>query len=124
MNPGDSPKHEKGQPGIVQAALSGLCPRCAEPTLFEAPARIALTCSACGLDFTALERGARLAGLMTVLIAALLATIAIFADIVLQPPFWLQLAFWAPVTVGTVIFALRLYKTALLYARYEKRAGE
>lgn len=121
MTPGESPKHAKGQPGIVQAALSGLCPRCGEPTLFEAPARVALTCSACQLDLAALERAGRFAGLLTVALAAILATLTILADIAFQPPFWLQLAFWAPVTVGAVIFALRLYKTALLYARYEKQ---
>ena len=27
----ESPSHEKGQPGIGRAALSGLCPRCGEP---------------------------------------------------------------------------------------------
>lgn len=124
MKAGESPGHEKGQPGIVQAALSGLCPRCGEPTLFEAPARIALKCGSCGLDLASYERGARFAGLLTVLIAVLLATLAIFADMALQPPFWLQLAFWAPVTVGTVLFVLRFYKTALLYARYEKRADK
>ena len=104
---------------MVQAALSGLCPRCKEPTLFEAPARVAKQCGHCGLDFTDLERGGRFAGLVTSISAVVLMALAIGADMVFQPPFWLQVVFWAPVTVLTVIFVLRFYKIALLYRQYE-----
>ena len=59
MNAGPSgPSEQKGQPGLVSAALSGLCPRCGAKTLFAAPAALADECSACGLDILALERGA------------------------------------------------------------------
>ncbi|MFL0357084.1 DUF983 domain-containing protein [Erythrobacter sp. GH1-10] len=116
----ESPSHEKGQPGIVQAALSGLCPRCKAPTLFDAPARVAFECRKCGLDFTQYERGARLAGLLTLLMAALLIGLAIGIDVALDPPLWLQLLVWGPLTVVVVIGTLRFYKTLLLYARYEK----
>ncbi|GMN02711.1 DUF983 domain-containing protein [Erythrobacter sp. MTPC3] len=112
-------KHSEGQPGLFQAALSGLCPRCGKPTLFEAPASVAITCEACGLDFTKLERGARLAGLVTILIAALLIGAAIGVDIAINPPFWLQALFWGPFTIAATIGTLRFYKTALLYRQYD-----
>ena len=115
----ESPSHEKGQPGIVAAALSGLCPRCHKPTLFEAPARIAIKCDACDLDFTALERGARLAGVVTILTAAILISIALGIDITFNPPIWLQALIWGPVTIASVISVLRCYKTLLLYRQYE-----
>ena len=121
MEPGESPETQKGQSGIVRAALLGLCPRCGEPTLFEAPARIALKCTACELDLAGLERGGRFAGMLTVILAVLLMMIAVGIETVFRPPLWLQAAFWAPVTVGGVIFALRLYKTLLLYAAYERQ---
>ena len=121
MIPDESPTQSKGQPGIGRAALSGLCPRCSAPTLFETPAGIAFECDACGLDFTQYERGARLAGLLTIIVAALLIALAMGIDIWLRPPFILQALFWTPVTILTVIGVLRLFKTALLYARYEKR---
>lgn len=119
MRADESPSNEKGQPGIAQAALSGMCPRCKEPTLFEAPARVALKCESCGLDYTKLERGGRIAGLVTSLVAVLLMMLAIGADMAFKPPFWVQVVFWAPVTVLTVIGVLRFYKTALLYRQYE-----
>ena len=124
MPQGSGPDSDKGQPGIVSAALSGLCPRCGEATLFEAPARIALTCSKCGLSLAELERGARLAGLVTILVAAILISVAMAVDIYLNPPFWLQVAIWAPLTMAVVIGTLRLYKTALLYRQYEVQAEQ
>lgn len=99
--------------------MSGLCPRCGAETLFEAPARIALTCDDCGLSLAELERSGRLAGLVTILVAAILISSAIAIDVYLRPPFWLQVVVWAPVTMAAVIGTLRFYKTALLYGQYE-----
>ncbi|UAB79504.1 DUF983 domain-containing protein [Erythrobacter sp. SCSIO 43205] len=126
MTSGESQDTQKGQSGILRAALLGSCPQCAEPTLFEAPARVAMKCSACGLNFTKYERGGRVSGLFTVVIAIVLIVIAVLIENSFRPPLWLQAAFWAPVTVGTVIYALRLFKTVLLYAAYEnaKERGE
>ena len=105
---------------MVRAALLGSCPRCGGRTLFEAPARVALSCSACALDFGALERGGRFAGVLTALVAVVLIGLAYTLEATLSPPLWLQAAFWAPVTVGTVIFVLRFFKTLMLYAGYER----
>jgi len=121
MGQGSGPDAQKGQPGLGRAALFGLCPRCGERTLFEAPARIALSCEACGLDLGALERGGRLAGVLTMLLAVFLIGVALGVDAALRPPLWLSALIWAPLTVGCVIFALRFYRTALLYRQYEER---
>lgn len=121
--PGESPHADKGQPGIIPAALYGLCPRCGAPGLFAAPAAVASECTACGLALRQFERGSRWAGVVTLVLAGLLTGAALLVDLWLAPPLWLQLACWAPVTVGGVIFALRLYKTALLYAAYQRKGA-
>lgn len=89
--------------------------------MFEAPARIAMKCTHCELDLGSLERGGRFAGMFTAIVAIILILIALGIDSVIAPPMWLQFAFWAPVTVLGVIFALRLFKTLLLYAAFEKQ---
>lgn len=111
---------DMAHPSLFRAALSGSCPRCGANTLFAAPAALADQCSNCGLDYRPLERGSRWAGVVTLLLAAVLTGAALAIDAAFAPPLWLQLAVWAPVTVGGVIFALRLYKTLLLYAAYER----
>lgn len=59
--------------------------------------------------------------MLTVIVAILLILLAYAVEATLQPPLWIQAAFWAPVTVGTVIYALRLFKTVLLYSAHERR---
>ena len=120
MRPDESPNQEKGQPGFVSAALSGLCPRCGARTLFAAPAALAEECRACGLDLRKLERGGRFVGVVTMLLALVLIVAALGIDEWLRPPLWVSLLFWAPVTVGAVIAALRIYKAMWVYHQYEE----
>ena len=121
MLPGESPTDNKGQPGLLSAALSGLCPRCGARTLFAAPAVLADECAACGLDIIALERGGRFVGVVTMLLALALILAALGVDEWLRPPLWLSLLFFAPLTVGAVIGGLRFYKTMWVYHQYEER---
>jgi uncharacterized protein (DUF983 family) len=122
MTPDESPTENKGQPGLVSAALSGLCPRCGERTLFAQAALLADECSACGLDILSLERGGRFVGVVTMLLALVLIVAALAVDEWLRPPLWTSLLFWGPVTVGSVVFALRFYKTMWVYHQYEERS--
>lgn len=114
------PSEQKGQPGLISAALSGLCPRCGAKTLFAAPAALADECSACGLDILGLERGGRFVGVVTMLLALALILAALGVDEWLRPPLWASLLFWGPVTVGSVIGAIRFYKTMWVYHQYEE----
>lgn len=119
MGSGESHDTQKGQSGLLRAALLGSCPRCGARTLFDAPASVAMKCSACELDFSGYERGGRFGGMLTAIVAIVLIMLAYGVEATLRPPLWLQAAFWAPVTVGTVIYSLRLFKTVLLYAAFE-----
>jgi len=114
------PEQNKGQPGLVSAALSGLCPRCGAKTLFAAPAQLADECRACGLHFLSLERGGRFVGVVTMLLALVLILAALAADEWLRPPLWASFLFWGPVTIASVVFALRFWKTMWVYHQYEE----
>ncbi|WP_233999709.1 DUF983 domain-containing protein [Porphyrobacter sp. TH134] len=120
MTSGESPNEHKGQPGLVSAALSGLCPRCGGKTLFAAPAALADECANCGLDIRSLERGGRFVGVVTMLLALVLILAALGVDEWLRPPLWASFLFWGPLTVVSVIFGLRLYKTMWVYHQYEE----
>jgi len=120
MTPDESPTENKGQPGLVSAALSGLCPRCGARTLFAGPAQLADGCSACGLDILSLERGGRFVGVVTMLLALVLILAALAVDEWLRPPLWASFLFWGPVTIASVVFALRFYKTMWVYHQFEE----
>jgi len=120
MLPGESQTEHKGQPALVSAALSGLCPRCGSKTLFVAPAALADECSACGLEIVSLERGGRFVGVVTMLLALALILAALGVDEWLRLPLWMSLLIWAPLTVVAVIGGLRFYKTMWVYHQYEE----
>ncbi|MEP3049980.1 MAG: DUF983 domain-containing protein [Erythrobacter sp.] len=98
-----------------------MCPRCSDRCLFASPASIAEKCKACELDFWELERGSRAASLITFAVAAILIMIALTIESIWRPPLLLQFLFWAPVTIVAVVGSLRLFKTAILYANFEKQ---
>jgi uncharacterized protein (DUF983 family) len=72
------------------------------------------------LNILSLERGGGLVVVVTMLLAGVLILAALGVDEWLRPPLWASLLFWAPVTVGGAIFALRFYKTMWVYHQYEE----
>ncbi|MBA4007631.1 MAG: hypothetical protein C0486_02475 [Erythrobacter sp.] len=98
-----------------------MCPRCGERTLFEGPAQLADECANCELDILSLERGGRFVGVVTMLLALVLICAALGVDEWLRPPLWATFLFWGPVTIASVVFALRFYKTMWVYHQYEER---
>ena len=115
---------EKGQPGLVQAALFGLCPDCGAKTLFSGPVQFSDKCDTCGLDYGAFNVGDGPAALLTMAIGALIIVAAINLEIVAHPPFWVHALIWVPTTVILVILSLRFAKGALLIAEHRNKAKE
>jgi uncharacterized protein (DUF983 family) len=115
---------EKGQPGLVSAALFGLCPDCGAKTLFDSPIQFANKCDNCGLDYSAFNVGDGPAALLTMFIGALIIVAAVFLEIALHPPFWVHAIIWVPVTAALVFLSLRIAKGALLVAEHRNKAKE
>ena len=115
---------EKGQPGLVRAALFGLCPDCGAKTLFEGPISFAEDCPECGLDYASFNVGDGPAALLTMVIGALIITAAVNLDIALRPPFWVHVLIWVPLTVILVFLSLRVAKGALLIAEHRNNARQ
>lgn len=115
---------EKGQPGIAEAALFGLCPQCGGKTLFARGVRFAERCRACGLDYDSFNVGDGPAAFLTLLIGAAVTALAISVELTFRPPLWLHALMWVPVTALAVVFGLRIAKAALLASEFGNRAKE
>jgi uncharacterized protein (DUF983 family) len=114
----------KGQPGLVPAALFGLCPRCGGRTLFDGAVRFAPRCRVCALDFSAFNVGDGPAAFLTLIVGALVTALAIGLELAAHPPFWVHILLWVPITTLAVLWGLRAGKAALLATEYLRRAGE
>ena len=120
----DSPDSQKGQPGLAEAALFGLCPRCGAKTLFAGMLRFAARCRSCGLNYTRFNVGDGPAALVTLAVGTITVGLAIWVQLAFEPPWWVHVLLWAPLTTALVIGGLRLAKGFLLASEYRNAAGE
>lgn len=119
----DTPK-PKGQPDLFPAALFGLCPQCGQKTLFASVTRFADKCRACGLDYERFNVGDGPAAFLTLIVGGVILALALLVELNLDPPLWLHVLLWVPLTVGSVIGALRVSKAILLILEHRNQAGE
>ena len=109
-------------PGAV--ALRGLCPRCAARTLYKGLAAFAPECRACGLDFGGFNVGDGPAAFLILVVGAVVTALAVALELSAEPPFWVHIVLWLPLTAALVIGSLRLAKGLLLALEYRHRARE
>ena len=108
----------------MTGAARGACPRCGAPTLFRGAVKFAERCGACGLDYTQFNVGDGPAAFLTLILGALVSVGAVLIQVAYEPPLWLQLLIWVPVTAAGVMGSLRLAKAALITVEYRQRARE
>lgn len=119
-----SPEPYKGQPGIGQAALFGLCPRCGEKTMFDGVLAFSGKCSSCGLDYSRFNVGDGPAALVTLVVGTITVGLAIWFQLSVEPPWWVHALLWIPLTLVLVIGLLRVTKAGLLASEYSNDARE
>jgi uncharacterized protein (DUF983 family) len=112
------------EPSPLAAALRGLCPRCSARTLYRGLAGFAPKCRACGLDFAGFNVGDGPAAFLILIVGALITGLAIWLELALEPPWWLHVLLWLPLTAATVVGSLRIAKGLLLALEYRYRARE
>jgi uncharacterized protein (DUF983 family) len=112
------------EPTPGAAALRGLCPRCSAKTLYKGPAGFAPKCGACGLDYEGFNVGDGPAAFLILVIGALVTGLAVWLELAAEPPFWVHILLWLPLTAILVVGSLRFAKGLLLALEYRNRARE
>ena len=120
----DQTSPSKGQPGLGQAALFGLCPKCGAKTLFDGAAKFAPRCRACGLDYSGFNVGDGPAAFLTMVIGAVVVGLALWVEFRFHPPIWVHAVLWIPFVALSTLWGLRVSKAALLIAEYRRNAVE
>lgn len=92
--------------------------------MFEGPVQFAPNCDSCGLDYGTFNVGDGPAAFLTLIIGAVVVTLALVVEFQFAPPLWVHVFFWVPVTAGMTILSLRLAKGALLTLEYQRNAHE
>ncbi len=109
---------------LMKAAAMGECPRCGSRALFKSVVSFADRCSSCDLDYSRFNVGDGPAAFLTLAIGTVLAILAIVVDQWFHPPFWVHVILWVPLTIGMVLYGLRIAKGMLLIVEYQRSARE
>ncbi len=109
---------------LPAAAVKARCPACGNAPLFAGAVRFAPRCTSCGLDYQQFNVGDGPAAFLIMIVGAVVTIGAIFLELSAEPPFWVHILIWVPVTAALVIGLLRLAKAALLIIEYRRSARE
>lgn len=106
------------------AAFAGKCPQCGKGALYQGILKPADRCSACGLDLTQLDMGDGPAVFAMFIVGFIIMPAAVWLELSMQPPIWVHLVLWSPLTIGLSILFLRLMKSWLIADQYKHKARE
>jgi uncharacterized protein (DUF983 family) len=108
----------------LRAGLLGKCPRCGEGKLFLGFLKLAPACDACGLDYRFADSGDGPAVFVTLLAGFVVLGTALWVEIKYEPPFWVHLIIFLPMTVLVCMGMLRPLKSLMVAAQYHHKAEE
>lgn len=106
---------------LAYLALRGRCPRCGRGALYRKFLTIADSCSVCNLSLKGHEQGDGPAFFCIFVIGSFVAIFAAIAEIMYQPPFWLQAAIWIPFIIISSALGIRITKAILIILQYRFR---
>lgn len=108
------------------AGLTCRCPRCGKGKLFAG--RFDLTvnqrCSACGLEFGFVDPGDGPAVFAIMILGFLILGAALIVEFKLNPPLWLHVVLWTPITLLVALGLLRPLKGVLIALQYHHKAEQ
>jgi uncharacterized protein (DUF983 family) len=114
------------QPAQSAAALGfkGRCPRCGRGHLFHGFLALAPRCEVCGLDFAFADSGDGPAVFVTLFAGLVVLGIAIWVELVYEPPYWVYPVVFLPLTLVVCLGMLRPMKGWLIGQQYRTKAAE
>ena len=110
-------------PSPYATGVSGRCPRCGGGKLFDGFLELAQRCEACGLDYGFADAGDGPAVSVTLLAGFIVVGAALVVEVKYEPPMWLHLAIFLPLTLIVCLGMLRPLKGVLVSLQYRNKAG-
>jgi uncharacterized protein (DUF983 family) len=106
----------------ISVGLAGRCPRCGDGRLFSGFITVAPRCEACGLDYAFADSGDGPAVFVALFGGFAVLGLALWTEIVYQPPIWLHMVLFLPLTLIVCLGLLRPFKGLLIALQYRNKA--
>ncbi len=108
----------------VSAGLSGKCPRCGQGNLFDGFLSVKKSCMNCGLDFSFADSGDGPAVFVIMIVGFIVVGLVLFVELSYQPPIWVHMILWLPLTVILAGLVLRPLKGLMIALQFRHKAEE
>ena len=106
----------------VEVALRGVCPRCGRGRLFSGLLTVVERCPECGLDLRGHDAGDGPAVFVILGLGAIVMMLVFWVEFRFEPPWWIHVLLWEPITVGLAAWLLRILKSWLIHQQYVHRS--
>ena len=111
-------------PNAIMAGMAGRCPRCGQGKMFRGFLDVAPECKACGLNLAFADSGDGPAVFVTLIGGFLVLGAALWTELKYQPPMWVHLTIFLPLTLIVCVGLLRPFKGILIALQYRHRAEQ
>jgi uncharacterized protein (DUF983 family) len=91
--------------------------------MFSGFLNLAPACDSCGLDYGFADSGDGPAVFVTLIAGFLVLGVALAVDIAYEPPLWVYVVIFAPVTILVCLGLLRPLKGLLIASQYKNKAA-
>jgi uncharacterized protein (DUF983 family) len=100
------------------------CPRCGNGPLFKGFVALQPKCNSCGLSYDFEDAGDGPAVFVILIAGAVLVGAALWLELTYEPPIWVTLAIFMPLTVIICLGMLRPLKAIMIHQQYRTKAEE
>jgi uncharacterized protein (DUF983 family) len=111
-------------PSPYLTGVLGRCPACGRGSLFKGFIELAPACRACGQSFSFADSGDGPAVFVILAAGGLVCAIALWVDVVFDPPLWLVFLLILPLTLVVCLGLLRPFKGLLVALQFTNKAEE
>jgi uncharacterized protein (DUF983 family) len=112
------------RPSPFAAGLRSRCPACGRGALFTGFLTVREHCPACGADLSAQDSGDRPSAFIVLIVGAIVVALALVSEVRYEPPVWLHLVLWLPLTVALVLALMRPFKAMMIALQYKHRPDD
>lgn len=108
------------------AGMSCRCPRCGKGALLAGPFSLSVreSCGVCGLELRFVDPGDGPAVFAIMILGFLILGAALIVEFRFNPPLWVHVILWAPLTVVAAFGLLRPLKGLLIALQYHHKAEQ
>ena len=113
---------EENKGSLWKSTFLGKCPRCGHGHLYQAFLKPAERCDHCGLDYGFADSGDGPAVFVIMIVGFLATGGVLYTEFAYEPPVWLHIILWGPLTVLLCLVFLYWLKGSLIAQQYLTKA--